>query len=213
MIVFIQFQFALFRCYNPYANSLQNNHSVRTRFSPNWISKNTTYMIITARCKQWRILIDSNHPNPFAMADKRSHAVSASDFPHFDQLITWRRYQIVARRSKYHRRDVVIVTVQRFDAVVSWRWKIPQFYSHVRRAWCWNWVNWLHSTFSIWQTEKFAGRIETNILHRIGMSFQRPFEFARLVIPYLAKFVVKNHHLIMNSTLIVASSLDDAIML
>ena len=53
------------------------------------------------------------------------------NLPHLDGLVSGAREQEVARRHEAHRGDVVVMALQRSDALVALS-KVPQTYRHVR---------------------------------------------------------------------------------
>lgn len=104
------------------------------------------------------------------MPDERLHAVSCRHFPDLDGLIPRGAHYEVTLWYKHDGVDVVIVAVHGFhtsERLVE----VPQLNGHVRAA----------------GDEQLARDVERDVLHAVGVAFQRSLEFATLEVPHLKK--------------------------
>ena len=86
---------------------------------------------------------------------------------YLDGLVSAGGYNVVARGDEADAADVVVVALQRLDALV--RLKVPQLDGHVGRA----------------RDEQLPLRVEGDVLHRVRVALQRPLVVARLKVPDL----------------------------
>ena len=87
--------------------------------------------------------------------------------PFLDGLVSAGGDYVVAGGDEADAADVVVVALQRLDALVGL--KVPQFDGHVGRA----------------RDEQLPLGVEGDVLHRVRVALQRPLVVARLEIPYL----------------------------
>ena len=87
--------------------------------------------------------------------------------PFLDGLVSAGGDYVVAGGDEADAADVVVVALQRLDALV--RLKVPQLDGHVGRA----------------RDEQLPLRVEGDVLHRVRVALQRPLVVARLKVPDL----------------------------
>lgn len=111
---------------------------------------------------------DPCHSYPFPVSRERLDAIARRDFPNLDRLVSRGAHYKVTLRHERNRVDVVIVAVHGLHASERLM-EIPQLDGHVRAA----------------RSEQFARDIKRDVLHAVGVAFQRSLEITALKVPYL----------------------------
>jgi len=146
-------------------------------------------LIVRAAGDELAAWANSRHSHPFPVSRKRFHTIARRHLPDFDGFIPGGTHYEVTLRHKRDRVDIVIVAVHGLDASERLM-EIPQLDGHVRAA----------------GGEQLARGVKRNVLHAVGVAFERSLEIATFKIPYLEGKKDKYINYVFNLTFVNATS-------